>query len=95
MSPGLLLQAFPRIEQHDRRIRTGRAGDHVLEKFLVAGRIDDDVTPPLRAELNLRGVDGDVLLLLFQQRIEQKGVFKFHALGVARLLNLLNLPVRQ
>ena len=46
----------------------------------MPGRIDDDVGPLRRAELDLRGVDGDVLLLLLEQRIEQEGVFELHPL---------------
>ena len=95
MPAGLLLQTLARVEQHDRGIRAGRAGDHVLKKFLVPRRVDDDVVPRRGAKLNLRRVDRDVLLLLLQQRVEQEGVFEVHALRRASLLDLLDLAVRQ
>ena len=70
--PALLAHAFVRGDDQDRRIRARRAGDHVLQKFLVPWRIDDDVMAPRCSKRNLRRIDRDVLLLLFEKRIEQK-----------------------
>jgi hypothetical protein len=36
----------------------------------------------------LGGVDGDVLLLLFEEGVEEEGVFKVHALGLGGGLDL-------
>jgi hypothetical protein len=91
----LLAHAFIRRDEQHRRIRAGRAGDHVFQKLLVPRRINDDVRPLGRLELNLRGINGDILLLLLEQRIEQKGVFKLHPLLAAGLLDLLHLSFRQ
>ncbi len=95
MPPRLLAHAFIRRDQQHRRIRAGRAGDHVFQELLVPRRVDDDVGSAGRLELDLRGVDRDVLLLLLEQRIEQEGVFKLHPLLAARRLDLLDLAVRQ
>ncbi len=78
VSPTLLAHAFVRRDDEDGRVRARRAGDHVLEEFLVPRRVDDDVLPLRRAKRNLRRVDRDVLRLLFEQRIEQKGIFELH-----------------
>ena len=61
----------------------------------MARRIDDHVVARRRAELDLRRVDGDVLLLFLQQRVEQEGVLEVHPLRRAGLLDLLDLAVRQ
>ena len=62
----LLANAFIRRDEQDGGIRAGRARDHVLEEFLMSRRVDDHVRPPLGLELNLRRVDGDILLLLLK-----------------------------
>ena len=71
------------------------AGNHVLEKLFVPGRVDDDVLPPRGAKRNLRRVDRDVLRLLLEQSIEQKGVFEFHSFRGASLLYGCDLPFGQ
>ena len=91
----LLAHTFIRRDHHDRGIGAGRPGDHVLQEFLMAGRIDDDVVAPGAPKLNLRRIDRDVLLLLLGERIEDKGVFERLALRRARLPQALDFPVRQ
>ena len=93
--PRLLAHALVRSDEQHRRIGARRAGDHVLQELLVPRRVDDDVGTAGRLELDLRGVDRDVLLLLLEQRIEQEGVFKLHPLLAARRLDLLDLAVGQ
>ncbi len=91
----LLLDALQRVNQEERGFRACRARNHVLEKFLVAGRIDDDVKAALPFEEGPRRVDGDALFLLFEEGIEQKRVFELLALLAANGLNFFQLPVRQ
>ncbi len=43
MAPGLLAHALGGIDHQDGGLGLGDAGDGVLQEFLVAGRIDDDV----------------------------------------------------
>ena len=62
----LFLHAFIGGDHKHGRVRIRRAGDHVFQKFLVTGRIDNHVIPFRGFERNLSGIDGDVLLLFFE-----------------------------
>ena len=62
----LFLHAFIGGDHKHGRVRVRRAGDHVFQKFLVTGRIDNHVIPFRGFERNLSGIDGDVLLLFFE-----------------------------
>ncbi len=91
----LFFDALQRIDQEQRRLRPCRTGNHVLEKLLVAGRIDDDVLAALPVEERPCGVDGDALLLLFEKGIEQERIFELFALLAANGLDLFQFAVRQ
>ena len=58
-------------------------------------RVDDRVLPARGPKRNFGCIDRNVLFLLLEQRIEQKGIFKFYPLSRARLLHHLDLPCRQ
>ncbi len=92
---GLLAHALLGVDQQERGLAAGRAGDHVLEEFLVAGRIDDDVVAGLGAELDLGGVDGHPLVALGLERVHQEGPFERHAAPRADRLDRLELALRQ
>src|SRR5205807_4084997 len=64
-------------------------------KFFVPRRIDDGVTASRRSKRNLSSIDGDVLLLFLQKRIEQKREFKLRTLGRAGLLDFFDLAFRK
>ena len=66
-----------------------------LRNSLWPGRIDDHVRALRRLELDLRGIDRDVLLLLLEQRIEQEGILELHPLLATGRLDLLDLAVGQ
>ena len=89
----LFAHPFIRRDHHDRGIGAGRARDHVLQEFLMPGRIDNHVVAPGAAKLNLRRIDRDVLLLLLGERIKDKGVFERLALRRARLPQAVDFPV--
>src|SRR5437764_12379539 len=95
MPPALLAHSFIRGDHDDGSVRARRAGDHILQEFHVAGRIDDNVTPVPTGELNLRCVDGNVLLLFFRKRIEKKGVLEGLPLRRAALANAFDLSFRE
>ena len=92
---GLLLHALLGVDQQQRGLAAGRAGDHVLEKLLVARRIDDDVVALGGAEPDLRGVDGDALIALGLQRVHQEGPFERHAAPLGHRLDRLELAFGQ
>src|SRR3546814_1532849 len=46
----LLLHALAGVDQQQRRVGTGRAGDHVLDELAMAGRVDDHVVAFGRSE---------------------------------------------
>ena len=57
----------------------------------MARRIDDGVTAARCSKGNLGRIDGDVLLLLLKQCIEQEREFKLHPFSRAGLLYLFDL----
>ena len=95
MAAALFAHTFVRADYEDRCVSPRRAGDHVLQKFLVPRRIDDGVTAARCSKRNLGRIDGDVLLLLLEKRIEQEREFKLHPLSRAGLLYLFDLPLGQ
>ena len=76
MAAGIFLDAARSVDHHKRGLGAGSAGDHVFEKFNVAGRVDDDVPALVRLEEAARRVDRDALILLVVQRVEQEGVLE-------------------
>ena len=60
----LFLHAFGGVDEDERGVGARRAGHHVLDELLVAGRVDDDVFALRGAKPDLRGVDRDVLVAL-------------------------------
>ena len=91
----LLPHALRRVDQQQGRFGAGGPGDHVLEKLLVSGRVDDDVLPRVPREKRTGRVNGDALFLFFQERIEQEGVFELLSLLAADGLDLLKPAVRE
>jgi len=78
---GLGQQALARIHQHHRQVRGGCAGGHVAGVLLVAGAVGDDELAPFGAEEAIRDVDGDALLPLRGQAIDQQREIELAALG--------------
>ena len=79
VAPGLVAHAFQRVDDQKRAVRLRSAGDHVAQEFGVAGCVDQhDVARP-RAEPDLRGVDGDALVALGLQRVQQERPLERHA----------------
>ena len=72
VTPGLPRQPGLRIDQDQREIGGRGAGRHVARVLLVAGRVGDDEFPPLRGEEPVGDVDGDLLLALGGEPIEQE-----------------------
>ena len=90
----LVHDAFLGVDEQEGGGGAGGAGHHVLEELLMARGVDDRVGALLRAEEDARGIDGDVLLLLFDQGVEEEGVFELHAFDGTVLTNLLDFAVR-
>src|SRR3954471_3592198 len=95
MSPALFPSTLIRRDYDSRRVGRGRAGDHVLEKLLVPGRIDDGEPALSSPKMDLGGVDRDILLLLFSEHIEDKRVFKPPAFPLTRGPDRLELSFRK
>lgn len=77
--PGLVAHAFERVDDQHRAVGLRGTGDHVAQEFGVAGRVDQHDVARIGAESDLRGVDGDALVALGLQRIEQERPFERHA----------------
>ena len=73
MPARLLDQALARIDQQDGELGIGGAGRHVARVLLVARRVGDDEGAPGRGEEAIGDVDGDALLALGLQPVEQQG----------------------
>jgi hypothetical protein len=70
--PGLGEQTLARVHQHDREIRGGCAGRHVAGVLLVARTIGDDELATIGVEKAVGDVDGNALLALGLQPVDQQ-----------------------
>ena len=77
VAPGLGQDPFAGVDQDDTEIRGRRARDHVARVLLVPRRVRDDEVAFLRREKAVGHVDGDALLALGRQAVEQKRVVDF------------------
>ena len=93
--PGLVAHAFQRVDDQHRAVGLRGAGDHVAQEFGVAGRVDQHDVARAGAEADLRGVDGDALVALGLQRVEQERPFERHAAPRADGLEHLELALGQ
>ena len=75
--PGLRQHAVVGVDEDDGDIAGGGAGDHVARVLLVAGRVGDDELAPGGGEVAVGDIDGDALLALRLQAIDQER--KVHA----------------
>ena len=72
MAEGLRQQALARIDQDHREVGVGGAGRHVAGILLVAGRVGDDERARRRREIAIGDVDGDALLALGFEAVDQQ-----------------------
>ena len=72
MAAGLALGAVAGVDQQNGDIGVRRAGRHVASVLLVARGIDDDEAPVRRLEIAPGDVDGDALLALGLEPVEQQ-----------------------
>ena len=77
--PCLFADAFGGVDDENGGVGLRRAGDHVAEEFSMAGRVDQYDVARGGAKADLAGVDGDALIALGLQRVEQERPFKRHA----------------
>ena len=78
---GLRQQALARIHQHHGQVGGGGSGGHVAGVLLVAGAVGDDELALVGVEVAVGHVDGDALLALGGQAIQQQGIVDPLALG--------------
>ncbi len=72
VAPCLRQQALARIHQQHGELGVGGAGRHVAGVLLVAGRVGDDEGAARRREIAIGDVDGDALLALGLEAVEQQ-----------------------
>ena len=73
MPVGLSQHTGPGVDEQDRGVRVGRAGEHVAGVALMTGRVGQDVAACVGGEEPVRDVDGDALLPLGAQAVGQGG----------------------
>jgi hypothetical protein len=73
VAPGLGEHALARVDQDHRAIGGRRAGDHVAGILFVARGIGDDELALLGSEEAIGDVDGDALLALGGEAVDQQG----------------------
>ena len=73
MSAGLPQHPGAGVDEQDRDVRIGRAGEHVAGVALVAGGVGEDVAAVLGREEPVGNVDGDALFTLGAQTVGQRG----------------------
>ena len=95
MAAGLLAYALDRVHDQQSRIGLRSAGDHIAQEFGMAGCVDQHDVARGRAEADLAGVDGDALVALGLQRVEQERPFERHAAALGDGLELFELAVGQ
>ena len=91
----LALHAVARVDQHDGDVGVRGAGRHVARVLLVAGAVDDDEAARRRVEVAPGDVDGDALLALGDEAVEQQAEIGMRAAGrrVRRAIDRLALVV--
>ena len=65
-------QALAGVDQQDGEVGVGGAGRHVAGVLLVAGRVGHDEGAPRRREVAVGDVDGDALLALGLEPVDQQ-----------------------
>ena len=95
MAPGLFLNPLVGIDHEHRRVGLSGAADHVLDELAMTRRVDQNVLPLRRPEVNVRDVDGDPLVALRLQRVHQKGPLERHAAALAHRLDGVDLAFRK
>ena len=88
----LLDHALARVEEHDRDVGGGRAGDHVARVLDVTGGVGELKAATRGHERAVRDVDRDALLALRAQAVgQQRKVHVAVTTTLARLLDVLEL----
>ncbi|MCW0466663.1 hypothetical protein NB705_003736 [Xanthomonas sacchari] len=82
---GLGQHALGRIDQHHRHIGGGGAGGHVAGVLRMPGAVGDDELAPVGIEIAVGNVDGDALLALGGQAIQQQRIVDGSAAGAVAL----------
>ena len=72
MAMGLGEQTLSRVDEHDREIGVGCAGRHVAGILLVSGRVGDDERAPRGRKVAVGDVDGDALLALGFEAVDEE-----------------------
>ncbi len=80
MAPGLGEHAFARVDQDDSEVGGGGAGHHVAGVLLVPGRVGHDELALLGGEVAVGDVDGDALLALGREAVDQQREIELAAL---------------
>ena len=88
MAARLRQHALARVDQHHGEVGVRRAGRHVAGVLLVAGRVGDDEFALVGREEAIGDVDGDALLALGLQPVDQQREVDVVAVG-AELLGIL------
>ena len=87
VAPGLGQHPLAGVDEDHRHLGGGGAGDHVAGVLLVAGGVGDDELALVGGEEAVGDVDGDPLLALGLQAVEEQGVVDLSPWVPTRLLS--------
>jgi hypothetical protein len=82
---GLRQHTLPRIDEDDREVSGRRTRHHVAGVLLMAGCVGDDELAAFRAEEPVRDVDGDALLALGGETVDEQREVELATLRPDRL----------
>ena len=85
MAMGLGQETLARVDEYNGEVRIGGACRHVSRVLLVAGRVGDNERAGGRRKIAVGDIDGDALLALCLQSVDEQGEIDF-VLGRAELL---------
>ncbi len=95
VATGLVAHALGRVDEQHGGIGLRRSRDHVAEELGMSGRVDQDDIARRGAQPDLTGVDGDALIALGLQGVEQERPLERHAAARAHGLERVELAVRK
>ncbi len=86
MSPGLGKHSVTRVNQDNRKVGRGGAGDHITRVLLMPGGISDDKATPGSGEVPVGHINRNALLSLGLEPVGEESEVQFFPASRTRIL---------